>query len=477
MTSTTSDSIQLPTSSGDSELAQQLEGLSLDDEKVDYLSALPNELIRRIFTFAYAEKSAPRFPLNKRLLPFHYEQSLDTITVHYGRCMHRFSDAVVSSSYLGDFVRTLNVAASGEAERHCGRPSPDLKMLKGLCKKLLNLRCLDIYDAELLAHLVLNPAFAQKRLPSLSELSIEDAFERHALPYHHPPHSTPPSVAEAAHFSTLTHLRLGGMKLDKNAVLAILRASFSLCDLALSQVEAKNVDLLYLLRCLPNPCLLRSLSLYDDDHDPHSYREDLAQPLAPLPNLTHLRLAGPYDTKSPSFYTLLRTLPLIKLDIGSRMPLSPKSIRALVEPSTRHPSLKILALNNVMAIRGPKTDPDNWEDVWRDHQGEPDVPPGWVLPVWPQGWNARIACRIAEAAKLGGVKIEGMTFEAAAIKEDYDAEERKLEIYLEIIEEGAPEVDDSWDGEIEDAAEDADDEDDEQDEDSAQDEEEKEDEE
>ncbi|GAA6005109.1 hypothetical protein JCM10207_008511 [Rhodosporidiobolus poonsookiae] len=460
MTSTTNDSIQLPTSSGDSQLAQQLEGLSLDDEKVDYLSALPNELIRRIFTLAYAEKNALRIPLNKRLLPFQYEQSFGAICVYFGGCMRPFMDAVASSSRVGGFVAHL-IVVGNEDEGHCAGDAPEIKALHRFCRKLTNLRQLIVTKADTFARLVLKPAFAQKCFPSLSALTIAGSLQNWQAPFrpsHYRalelysnlarfdlgiernsrtirPSLPPPSAAEASHFAKITRLSLAGTKLDKNAVLAILHASTSVREIVLSQHKSE-INLPALLRRLPNPQILTSLELFDANCNETASRTDLSHALSPFSSLTHVRFFGPYDTELPSFYAFLRTLPLVKLDIGPDMPLSASSILASLEPSTRHPSLKILALSNIMAVRGPKTDPDDWEDVYLDKEtGEPELPPGWFPPLWVEGWTSAVVRQIAEAAGRAGVKVEGATFEAEAIEEEYGAEEAKIEMYYEALEE------------------------------------------
>ncbi|GAA6005068.1 hypothetical protein JCM10207_008501 [Rhodosporidiobolus poonsookiae] len=464
MTSTANNSIQLPTSSGDSQLAQQLEGLSLDDKKVDYLSSLPNELIRRIFTLAYAEKSGPRFPLNKRLLPFHYERVFEFVTVPYDGSMHASINSVCSSTTrLGNYISTL--AVEGETEEF--RDPPGAKPLTKLFTKLRDLRNLIIEDADPVASLVLKTAFAQKNLPSLVTLIIDSPLDQWSSPYHrqhyralrfypylatlaleidrdtfslrlsHPP----PSPANAGHFAAFTSLSFSGSVLDKNAVFAILRAAVSLQDLTLAQQEDSDATLLPLLTCLPNPHRLSHLKLPVSYVEESTVREDIVQPLSPFSNLAHLHLVGPYDTDSPSFYTFLRTFPLVELNIGPGMPLSPSSILALFNPSTRHPSLKVLALSNIMAARGPKIDPEDLDGVHFDEEtGEPDIPPGWYPPLWMPGWDASVVRQIAHAAETAGVDTDGTTFEAEAIDREYEEEEIKLELYLEMMDEEALEA-------------------------------------
>ncbi|GAA6005072.1 hypothetical protein JCM10207_008502 [Rhodosporidiobolus poonsookiae] len=435
MTSTTNDSSQLPISSGDSQLAQQLEGLSLDDEKVDYLSTLPNELIRRFFTLAYAENSGPRLPLNKRLLPFQYEHLFDAVAVHLAGCMSSFIDAVTSNSQLSGYVRKLTVCGNDD-KGHC---SPNgqrtgLKTFYRLCGKLQNLRELVVDHADNLALLVLKITDPEDAfLHRMSALRFSLVVDR--LPSSIHPSLPPPKPAEASHFAKLTYLSLTGPKLDKNAAFAILHASASLRELVLTQ-HTSDLDLPSLLHRLPNPRQLTNLELSGATSDEPSARTDLVQALSPFTGLTHLRLLGPYDTELPYFYAFLKMLPLVKLDIGPDMPLSAPSILSLLDPSTRHPSLKTLALSNIVAVRGVSTDLEDWEDVYFDEvTGEPKIPPGWRPPVWPEGWTAAIVRQILDASMLAGVDTEGTTFDAGAIEEEYEGERIKVDRYLAMEEE------------------------------------------
>ncbi|GAA5971937.1 hypothetical protein JCM11641_001577 [Rhodosporidiobolus odoratus] len=423
---------------------------------VDRLSSLPPELLERIFHLVYVTDADNLSPLNRTLAPFHYNFTYSHRMFTCYNCMRRFMNCILDNPHLGKLVKTVIVSVDveeddeeeddeEEAEASGGRShsskeaktAPPVKRLTKFFKKLLKLKTLILVDAEDLVALALKPAFASRCLPSLEELRISTSLEQHNRPFN-PVHFTAlplyPSLTRvklglnrpyasilaakgssrrvaARTLSRVEELALIASHLEPEGVGAILSGCNSLISLALVDKDG-HVDLLQLIAKLPSPSLLQSLSLQslafldeEEQQVPHVL-QDVAPLLRSLLSLKHLTLLGPFATSSTTFLPAVEDLPLRTLHLGADSSIFPEQIFALLHPRTRHSFLTTLTLDNIFALR--------------------------------DGWNRDIVKEVRQAAKEAGVKVQGTTFEAPEIEDEFAEEVEQVDRYYECMaEEGA----------------------------------------
>jgi hypothetical protein len=267
--------------------------------------------------------------------------------------------------------------------------------------------------------------------PALTDFSLRID----CLPHEYSNLTSLPPLAASKHFARLTSLAVSGIRLDGLALRGMLFGCKELRSLTLND-GGGNLDLVSIVKELTNPSSLRKLALgsYESENDE---KREIVSFLAKVPLLESLDITGPYDTTSPTFLNALYSLPLDDLAIGAGTLLRPQHVLSLLAPKTRHPFLRRLDLDNIFALRGVTTDPDNPEDVFFNEDGEPTVGPGWILPSWPEdgSWTPAIVEQIREAAEKAGVRVTGTTFEAEQIEDEFDEEEEKVEMFWEMMEE------------------------------------------
>lgn len=331
-------------------------------------------------------------------------------------------------------------------------------------KKLLHLRILSLAEASPLVSILLKPGFALKALKRMENLEIKSSLLRpvrrphpfgpglYAALSHYPsltsftlqierkaneyvPLSFVPHPSASQPFRRLRTLDLSG-RLDENSIKGILFGCEALTELHLTD-SSGDLDLVQAVRSLPSIASLRKLTLRSFHAEDEPPQVEIASFLREAPLLDSLNLLGPFDTTSLSFLEALYSLPLRTLAIGCNTPLLPQLILSLLHPKTRHPTLRALYLDNVFAIRGVSTHPDDISDVYFTEDGEPTVPEGWIPPFWPEdkSWTPEIVEQVREAADEAGVKTIGTTFDAAMIEEDFEEEVGKVEMYWEYMAE------------------------------------------
>ncbi|BGP14996.1 hypothetical protein JCM10213v2_002951 [Rhodosporidiobolus nylandii] len=365
--------------------------LSLAEDKVDRLSALPPEILQKIFYRVYASGEGPKGPINRHLASWHYQFSYSHVAFHCYGCLHRFMRLIEENAHLAPLVKTIVVSGEVNEDEDEDRqgpvrrpPSPpSVKALTKFFRRTKNLTTLRIYNADPVALLVLKPAFAAKALANLSELVIASPVTDLNHPFHpshysalplYPslrdftlsigrpvdtlvPTSDPPAPFLAHHFARLVELDLGSIRLDGTSVEAILAACAQLVSLTLSDGSGA-VDLFQATSRLPAPSLLKNLTLL-------------------------------------SFHRS-----------GEDEPLQDVSYK------------------------------DDIEDVWFDKETEePVVPPGWALPSWKDGWKPSVVEEVRRAAEEAGVNVARSTFEAEQIEEDYEKEICHLDNFVEWMAE------------------------------------------
>ncbi|GAA6029841.1 hypothetical protein JCM8097_001074 [Rhodosporidiobolus ruineniae] len=481
----------------------RLDQLSLKrPDKADHLSCLPPELIRRIFDLAYEDDILPG-PLSKALLPFHLELVYDRVALDCYGCLKRFIKHVLAHPDRGKLVKHFRLSVKNGLLQELVEPVPPSNTsLTKLFAALPNLLGLELVGDTPVVALVLKPFFAKQHLRLLAELTIDAPFFRSSRPFHpsnftalrfYPsltlfdlevdrPEDQPlraitalPSLSSTQHFGRLTSLRLSSTHLDGKSVEAILRSCLNLEDLALSDGSGE-ADVFKLVEVLPEPERLETLTLcrcYEEEGSDDTPLADIVPFLHRTPNLKWLNLLGRVDLSS-SFFACLHDLPSLKhLEIGPQSLLFPSALLDFLTSDRRHPSLSMLTLDNIFAVRGDETDPDDWEDVWLDEAGEgPVVPPGWLLPVWTSGWDESVVEEVRTAAENAGIEVDGSTFAAAEIEADFEDEVDKVEGFFEMLaEQDAFEweremmASGGWRTEDEDEVEDEDDEDEDEEED------------
>lgn len=441
-----------------------LANLALEEPKgVDYLSQLPPEILRTIFRLVYSGPGFPPLPLSRHLKPFHNENRFAVGAVDCNSCLGGLMKTMSRGADLAQYVKVLMIDMKPGAST---ATAPAFQPLAKFLRRLKNLRFLSISGPSPVLDVVLRPNFAKQALGKLKTLQIKSSFLhvhrlRHPFDPHHyealnlyrslvdfsirverpyneyNPLSSLPRPSSSQYFARLQSLDISGKKLDGNALRGILFGCKELTSLVLNDGSGE-VDLVAITKELPRLSSLRELTLRSfviEDATPEE------RPVVPLlrktPLLESLDLLGPFDTTSPTFLDALYSLPLRKLAIGLNTPLHPQLLFSLLHPKTRHPSLRTLDLDNIFAVRGASTDPDDFEDIYFDEDEEPIPPPGWILPAWPEdeSWSPSIIEEIREAADKANVEVSGTTFDAEEIEEEYDEELRKVDAYWEMMEE------------------------------------------
>ncbi|GAA5821961.1 hypothetical protein JCM11251_004798 [Rhodosporidiobolus azoricus] len=434
--------------------------------KFDRLSKLPPELLRQIFVLAYRyADEAPQHPLNRTLAPFHYELEIHGPYVRGYRRLKKLMRTVLQRPQLGEHVKHLSVTVESADENKLDKEGyscwsrEDTRALVRFLGKLSALKDLFLRGARRVVDVVLKPSFAAKHLQRLRTLDIQTyhipqversfdpalyiglagyrsldylalaIFQPYKPPYLASP--VPSSLVES--LRRLTTLKLVGSFLDSLSAQAILSACEHLTALALTD-NSDEADFPAILAALPRPDHLATLDLSSVDQAPnYADLRDVVPFVRRCTQLKKLSLTGSFLI-SPTLLTVLKPLPLEALEFGIDTPVSPYQLLDFLRPSCYAISLSLLHLDNIFAVRGKETNPDDAVDVYIDDDGLPEVPPGWNPPEWIQGWDADYAEAVKMAALAAKILLVGSTFEAADIEEKFGLEEAKVEDYWDVIE-------------------------------------------
>ncbi|GAA6029839.1 hypothetical protein JCM8097_001073 [Rhodosporidiobolus ruineniae] len=437
------------------------------DEPVDYFSSLPPELIRRIFELAYAEEFPPG-PLSKALLPFFHEHLYTGFRFENYRDLEAFMRHIAAYRDRGKLVSSLRLGPDelgdefppydGARDDFTTSPPPSNNQLSKFFAALTRLKFLSIEGADAAITFVLAHGSAKKRFRNLTDLVVAGSFpgvERPFFPGNfstlalypaltrldidvdrcvlQPTSPTRQLTSEAPmkHFGRLTSLCIAGDTFDIPSIEAILRSSTSLTDVALTE-RAGKADLVKLVENVPNPALLKDLSLStscgDDDEDDQPAVGDLVPFLRQTPLLEYLYVDGAAEV-SPVFFDALYSLRHLEtLDIGEDTSLSPEHLLGYL--SRPHSSLRLLSLSNIFSERGEPLEYVGLDDVPFSEDGKPLLL-GWSRPFWRDGWTVEAVKKVREAAEKLGLVVEGSTFDAETYEEDAAEETARLCRFVE----------------------------------------------
>ncbi|GAA5832052.1 hypothetical protein JCM3766R1_003700 [Sporobolomyces carnicolor] len=165
-----------------------------------------------------------------------------------------------------------------------------------------------------------------------------------------------------------------------------------------------SVHLKRLLDTIPQPHLLKNVSLFSFDSD----RTDARIPsdyLSRFSNLTRLALGGTSVPTLPGFFEFLRSLPLETLRFGPHARLHIQDLINLLKNSFKPElaTLKRLVLSNINA-RAPKKEEED--------EAEPD---DWVFPMWTEECSKAKVQELRDVAKTLAIKRAGTTFKGLKI--------------------------------------------------------------
>jgi hypothetical protein len=432
--------------------------LSLEEQKeADHLSKVPPELLRRIYTLVGPRGSG--LPLSRSLKVFHDEVKLKVRAIDCYNCLRKLMSLIINNPNLGEYVKALLIIVDEET----GGKAPTAETLTKFFKSLSNLRSLTVMGATPIVSLILKPVFCRSKLQKLESLEITSSFPNRRHPFH-PRHfeaisqypslthfslrcersfddylhlSSPPSPVWSKHFSNLKSLDISGLRVDGLALRSILSGCEKLETLSLTDGSGE-VDLGSVVEALPHLSSLSSVTLRSCRDKDESDRYDVAPLLAKTPTLNSLGLLGSFDTSSAAFLDTLFALPLHDISIGFTTPLLPEDVLPLFDPKHRHPTLRRLRLDNILAIRGismDSLDEEEYESVYFDADGDPQMAEGWFPPQWTHGWSPEVVEQTCEAAEKVDVEVEGTTFEAAEIEEEFVEEVGRAESFWEFVAE------------------------------------------
>ena len=147
---------------------------------------------------------------------------------------------------------------------------------------------------------------------------------------------------------------------------------------------------------------------------------------ANLNKLTSLESLSFGGGTCPADYTSLHSLPLLTLTFEEEAQVSLKCLTNLVTGDTKHPTLKLIVLDNVEGMIGTRI--EDKEGPYYDVENDMiDVYPDWILPDWTDEFDEEGLVKFIKLAKKEGIEVEGTAVEAIGIEDKFDEEQAILD--------------------------------------------------
>ncbi|GAA5963366.1 hypothetical protein JCM3765_007002 [Sporobolomyces pararoseus] len=430
------------------------------DNKIDRLSALPNELLDDIFR--RVERPRPLIgTLNKRLLPFLLRNFYRKVRIGKWHELELLCQVTEKKPELATFIESLDLflfmdsfdpiadskASDSESERYEENPHLELKgQVVAFFHRLTQLKLLTLSCTSWLARLPMEISDSTK-FPfssTLTKLIIKGTFDEGGRQFERPDIHTLllyPRLAgitldliirgdyleddktefEQEPSALLPHLT----QIDINAPLSkvpslgpLINSAPSLRSLFLTDYNPDST-LLRLLGRVRTPSTLEHLIL-GTEHEPFkdSVPTDLLQPLESFTNLQDIEVGFP---PIHGLSRALSQLPLENISWSSYEGITTDHLRnALVGPY----QVKTLKSLEVYTVWSEGTGESLSGVDWREDIDPEDY--GWELPLWRRGFSREGFEEVLELAEQKGVSVDG---DALYALEDEDAWERELEAF------------------------------------------------
>jgi hypothetical protein len=404
---------------------------------VDRFSKLPNELLHRIFSLAYA-RSTPTEPLSRRLRPFYDALKFIKIAARGSRIRSLY-EAVTARPAFGSAVREARLV-NRASDTQLGTSE-----VQTLFELLPNLKIVDISGSDsapwLEAVFPTRDGAETALRPSVKVLCVESS-DAHGAGY---------DAKVLAALKQLPNLEDGQLHLPGSSA---DQADSSMVDLSLPGVDRLHLDLHGngaavgdFVACFPR---LRSLSLraceatcdfspalagiksYKDlrsiclrGHAPLGWQ--FPKELAKFAALEVLGLDGDFAHVGPEAYGALQYVPITTLYISTGSDVSAAGLETLLGPRGSCPTLRFLRLDNLSADYPPDLGRAEIEDEefnlyeFADSSYEAaSILSRFKLPRWTTQFSRSAYDRLARAAKSHGVVVKGSTVAACRIDRHYE---------------------------------------------------------
>ncbi|GAA5869832.1 hypothetical protein JCM3774_000508 [Rhodotorula dairenensis] len=396
--------------------------------RIDRFSRLPNELLRRIFTLAYA-KNTPSAPLSRRLRPFYDAVAFRALKAGNDARVHSLNRNLTGRPGLGQAVRQLVIEEAGTKSRL------GFDDINALFASLTNLQYLGlgvrdsswvdavlpntpeaktILPASIVSLVIVAPGDRRRdaydpaqlgaltQLPNLTALSLDFRSKYQGL-------EQPSSAASELSLPDVTDLSVGLPK-GFSSVNSLLGCFPHLHKLGITS-HAAEPTFASALASVKSPAEIKELTIKASPKKGWRFPDELAA----FSSLKSLVLAGQLQHLEENAYKVLERVPLTSLAVGKKSDIDAEVLTALLGKEGLCPTIKTLRLDNLVA-KGPSEDE---LDAAIDDGELFSIPYYFVLPTWsaafPYGWY----CSLAGVAAQAGVALTGSTVKAAELVERY----------------------------------------------------------
>jgi hypothetical protein len=399
----------------------------LQTTRVDRLSLLPNELLGKIFEYAYST-APPTAPLSKHLFPFFEEHLYRRVSLYSSRQVALFLESLFHRRDRGKLVKSL------ELDRDSPEVVKSLDILESLFPLLPNVVHLEI-NAECI-EMGLRSKNIFRKLPKVQSVTTTPwSDENDYLDLH--------QFAFLATLPSLSTLDVVDWPVIYRSSLNEEEEDFRLLRVQTLRIEGMGAEQQY-IRGLVELCpALTSVEL-DGTWSQFSYSDALDT----LPStIQSLRLGSEYVTVEPSDQHLLRFAHLRSLDLGegcysndihsvlSELPslvklrlgrgaISPDDFKPLISGRTRLVNLNCIRLDFEVGVVGKRMslveleESDDAEEM-NDWRLSHDIRSGQLGRGVGEDSYVTELKKLMTVAEANGVRIEGSVHEALALVESY----------------------------------------------------------
>ncbi|BGP15576.1 hypothetical protein JCM10213_006941 [Rhodosporidiobolus nylandii] len=418
----------------------------------DHLSALPVELLERIFELAYEGEDTTTGAISRALLPFDRAERFKRVGIASAAVLERFEQAMEAKPHLARCVKELDLRdadsphdPSSYTFRTLCALLPRLSRLHfdhrtpSLCDLFTSETCLSLFLSQL-QHLslslgvddpddppevVCNPALLRHldSLPSIDSLTVDVSL------------ASPEDVSDevikqwkAVSLSSIRTLTILGEYFNVNFFVGLAKACPFLSSLTLDNRALEPRYARGLANLAPLSAHLTSLSLlavaeYDDwttDSPCDAY-------LPHFPHLTYVHLGEGIFDETTLFPNLRALLSLSTFVLGGGASVDASELLSLVEGPTRHPALTVLTLDNIRrGVRGRRIAGEGGSGFDLELAGRHQYrTPGWILPNYTDPhprFSTSAVEEVHAAGQRNGVKVDGTAVDQIAFYRDWREE-------------------------------------------------------
>ncbi|GAA5895482.1 uncharacterized protein JCM6883_001521 [Sporobolomyces salmoneus] len=393
-------------------------------KNIDYLSELPPELLEDIFD--QVQHSPPRLlgPLSQSLLPFQQKPLFRILHLDSYRDLEILCDYVKIRPQVAEYTRTLNLhipssPVGGRFDSEAKDPhSPSDQRIKELFASLVEITRLVIIGTDRVARLVLDPDVAATCFPNLRDLILFASFSSLNDPFH------PASYLTLQYYN---ELRTFDLNVERSSE-SIEPTSKDRLQPVPIRTRVDEITLRGPLSATPTPEIIRCLALEHKAGNGPLSQGSFIEKLKNFPNLSELELGGTVSTVSPSLYTSLRSLPLLRrLTFSESANVSLEELGKVISGPGKLKSLKSIVFDNVEGWIGTRIREKG--PYWNQFLQEWGPHPDWIVPQWSEEFSEQGLIEFMKDAEEEGITIEGTAIEAFGVFEEWTEEEEEAKEY------------------------------------------------